>query len=359
MTMWSLAMIAKDASTTLEAALNSVRPFCDELVVVDTGSTDGTPDLARTLGAKVSYFQWNHDFSAARNQSFLRSSGEWIYWMDADDVVAEENIGHFLELKAFLAGKTVFDAVWTNVRSFDGAGQLLHTWSKPRVVRRAAGVLWSGVVHETLDVATNRSTFWPSAWIDDYATALRPKTTRNLELLERAVANGDRSPNHLYSLANELRDHERLGMAVATYRDYLEVGHGWRRFDALMSLARCQQQLGSVNGARATLLRAIGEDPTRADGFIALGEMAYEQRQWKAAIPFFQAVIGMERPSSGRTVESYYAWFPFDRLAICYSELGRFDEAIGATYQALATCPEVDRLQANLAYYEQCKAQIS
>ena len=51
--------------------------------------------------------------------------------MDADDVVAAENVEHFLELKSFLAGKTEFDAVWTNVRSFDGQGTLLHTWSKP------------------------------------------------------------------------------------------------------------------------------------------------------------------------------------------------------------------------------------
>ena len=148
-------------------------------------------------------------------------------------------------------------------------------------------------------------------------------------------------------------------MAVATYRDFLDVGHGWKRTDALMSLARCQQQLGSTNGARATLLRAIGEDPTRADGFIALGEMAYEHRQWKAAIPFYQAVVGMERPSSGLSVESHYSWFPYDRLAICYGELGRYDEAIGATYQALATCPDVDRLQANVAYFEQCRAANS
>jgi hypothetical protein len=355
MTMWSLAMITKDASATLEAALTSVMPFCDELVVVDTGSSDGTVDLARSLGAKVSFFTWTHDFSAARNQSFLRSSGEWIFWMDADDVVADENVEHFLELKRFLAGKTEFDSVWTNVRTFDGAGERQQTWSKPRVVRRAAGILWNGVVHETLEVPTNRSTFWPSAWIDDYATALRPRTTRNLELLERAVANGDRTPNHLYSLANELRDHERFGMAVANYRDFLEVGHGWKRIDALMSLARCQQRLGSHNGARATLLRAVGEDPTRADGFIALGEMAYEQRQWKAAIPFFQAVIGMEQPSSGITVEGHYSWFPYDRLAICYGELGRFDQAIDATHQALVTCTEVSRLQANLAYFEQCR----
>jgi tetratricopeptide (TPR) repeat protein len=216
--------------------------------------------------------------------------------------------------------------------------------------------LWSGVVHETLEVSSSRSTFWPSAWIDDYTTALNPRTTRNLELLERAVARGERTPNHLYSLANELRDHERLGMAVATYREFLEVGAGWRRFDALMSLANCQQQLGSVNGARATLLRAIGEDPTRPDGFIALGEMAYAERKWSAAIPFFQAVIGMERPSMGRTIESYYSWFPYDRLAICYGELGRFDDAIASTHRALATCPEVDRLRANLAYFEEQRA---
>ncbi len=61
------------------------------MIVVDTGSTDRTPEIARELGGTVSSFPWRDDFSAARNESIRRASGEWIFWMDSDDTIDEEN----------------------------------------------------------------------------------------------------------------------------------------------------------------------------------------------------------------------------------------------------------------------------
>jgi glycosyltransferase involved in cell wall biosynthesis len=83
----SLCLIVRNAEATLGAALLSARPFMDELVVVDTGSTDRSREIARQHGAKVIEFAWCDSFAAARNFSIEQAAGDWIFWMDADDVL--------------------------------------------------------------------------------------------------------------------------------------------------------------------------------------------------------------------------------------------------------------------------------
>src|SRR5689334_14830292 len=87
----SLCMIVRDAERSLAEALQSARPFMDEMVVVDTGSVDATREIARQMGARLYEFPWSDDFSAARNESLDRATGDWIFWMDADDVLPPES----------------------------------------------------------------------------------------------------------------------------------------------------------------------------------------------------------------------------------------------------------------------------
>ena len=86
----SLCMIVRDNEDTLESSLLSIKPWVDEMIVVDTGSLDRTREIAERLGAKVSSFPWIDDFSAARNASLERAQGEWIFWMDSDDTIPAE-----------------------------------------------------------------------------------------------------------------------------------------------------------------------------------------------------------------------------------------------------------------------------
>src|SRR5262245_2499464 len=79
----SLCLIVKNGGAALASALSSAKPFMDEMVVVDTGSTDDSRQTATSLGAKVSEFPWCDDFSAARNCSLAHATGDWIFWMDA------------------------------------------------------------------------------------------------------------------------------------------------------------------------------------------------------------------------------------------------------------------------------------
>src|SRR5439155_1879619 len=86
----SVCFIVRDNARTVAAAIESIRPWVDEIIVVDTGSTDETPAICLAMGASVIRFPWVDDFSAARNESLRHARGEWIFWMDSDDTIDPE-----------------------------------------------------------------------------------------------------------------------------------------------------------------------------------------------------------------------------------------------------------------------------
>ena len=86
----SLCMIVRDSSQTLPACLESIRPWVDEMVIVDTGSVDDTPRIVEAFGGRLFHFPWCDDFSAARNESLRHARGEWVFWMDSDDTIPPE-----------------------------------------------------------------------------------------------------------------------------------------------------------------------------------------------------------------------------------------------------------------------------
>src|ERR1051325_3216673 len=81
----SLCMIVRDEAANLAACVEPLRDLVSEIVVVDTGSTDQTRSIAESLGAKGYAFAWIDDFAAARSVSLDDATGDWIFWMDADD----------------------------------------------------------------------------------------------------------------------------------------------------------------------------------------------------------------------------------------------------------------------------------
>ena len=87
----SLCMIVRDEESRLPACLESVGGLVDEIVVVDTGSTDDTVQVAKSFGARIGYFEWCDNFALARNASLELATGEWILWLDADDLLSSED----------------------------------------------------------------------------------------------------------------------------------------------------------------------------------------------------------------------------------------------------------------------------
>ena len=94
----SLCMIAKNEEKHLARCLNSVKSIVDEMIVVDTGSTDMTKDIAKVFGAKVYDFEWNDDFSEVRNFSISKASGKWNLVMDADEAISSLDYNKFKKI---------------------------------------------------------------------------------------------------------------------------------------------------------------------------------------------------------------------------------------------------------------------
>jgi Glycosyl transferase family 2/Tetratricopeptide repeat len=127
----SLCLIVRNGVPALAEALASARSFMDEMVVVDTGSTDDSRQVAASFGARVVEFPWCDDFSAARNYSLEQATGDWIFWMDADDVLPEDSGRELRRLIRECPGKDA--TFWVNVEEDVPA----KTGAQPRTMAHA------------------------------------------------------------------------------------------------------------------------------------------------------------------------------------------------------------------------------
>jgi len=359
---WSLSVIVKNGAEHIAQTLESAKVFCDELVVVDTGSTDDTVAIAKAHGARVFHFEWIDDFSAARNEAIKHCRGKWIIWLDCGDIIPPKASSGFLSLKDHLA-KTVekVDFVWCNInRGITDDGAVVFKFNTPRVFRKATGTQWIGAVHEYLDFSNQNAMLWQDAWVDDPLALNNAPTERNIKILRRLLDEGDTTTRTAYYYANELRDHKRWAEAVEAYDHFLNMNYfSWEHYDSLISLGNCHRQLGSEEASCDAYFRALRFDASRAEAFMALGDLAYEKQNWRSAMAFYKACVGMVRPIEGFVLETCYTWLPHDRLAVCYGNLGMLDDAIAATNEALRLqCPERSRLFMNLTMFLDAKNGI-
>jgi len=355
--VWSLALIARNEEKTIGSVLDDASEFCDELVVVDTGSTDATVEIAKAHGATIHHFEWIDDFSQARNVSFDHCHGDWIVWLDADDRIPAAAVEGFQSLRAELDGSDAIDGVMVPYRrEFSEQDPTVCTFSfdRERVLRREAGLRWVGPVHEVIALPVDRWIRWPKAWVEHRPLpgSWETKRDRNLLILDRAIKSGDRSPRTLFYYANELRNHGRFKEAIVRYRQYLKVSDlEWEKYDALLHVGACEGALGRPEKRLEAFMAAIELDSRRAEAFNRVGAHFFEKREWQRAIPFFVAATAVDRPTDGFVNDADYTWLPWDYLAICLNECGRPEEALEHSMRALLTTTDRKRLLDNIPFY--------
>lgn len=144
----SLCMIVKDESENIEACLRSIAPVLDEIIVVDTGSTDNTKEIAEKMGAKVFDFPWRDDFAAARNESIRHATGDYIIWLDADDRIDRAEVNKMKSMKSILPKEKnkAFYVVLSSQSPVDGESLL----DQLRIFPNIQGAVFVGRVHEQI-----------------------------------------------------------------------------------------------------------------------------------------------------------------------------------------------------------------
>ncbi|MEY2410103.1 MAG: hypothetical protein QOF48_2773, partial [Verrucomicrobiota bacterium] len=224
----SICLIVRNEEQFLGRCLESVRGLAHQIVVVDTGSTDSTTDIARRHGAEVYSFPWRDDFSAARNAALERVTGDWVLILDADEELSPEGR---VQLKREMNEKSVIAyrlPIIERGSEADGCNYV------PRLFRNAPGLFFVGRVHEQIFSSVEvRRREWglenrlgQSGLVHHgYAremTQQRRKNSRNLALLEKAI---EEMPNEPHLIMNHGLELIRAGQCEAGLEAYWEAFH--------------------------------------------------------------------------------------------------------------------------------------
>jgi tetratricopeptide (TPR) repeat protein len=226
----SAVLIVKNEAARLAACLETLREVADEIVVADTGSTDGTLDIARDFTPNCHAIPWNNDFAAARNRANAFATNPWILTIDADEIVQEPLRARAL-LEAFMRDQPPGTTGTIQHRSptGTGAGQSIVSGSVERFFEKSA-YQFAGIVHEQL--APRSGTRGPIA-----ATGVvvlhsgyeyrqedpDHKGLRNLPLLEKAAAENPEDAYYAYQLGRTLFTLKRYPEAIAAFGRALDT----------------------------------------------------------------------------------------------------------------------------------------
>lgn len=186
--MISGCVIAKNEEKDIEKCIRSLMDICDEVVVVDTGSTDNTVIISKELGAKVYSFTWDNDFSAARNFTIDKTNGEWILFLDADEYLVNTNKNTYSEIIK-IAKK--YDGVLLNITNISIDNEVQSSFKNVRLFRKE-NIRYKNRIHENptridekpmhvLDVS-NEVTIMHTGYTKE-KTLSKNRFERNLKLL--------------------------------------------------------------------------------------------------------------------------------------------------------------------------------
>ena len=182
----SACMIVKNEEEMLPRCLESIRSWVDEIIIVDTGSTDRTVEIAESYGAKIYHQEWTKDFSYHRNYSISKATGDWIFIIDAD----EEFVTDDLPLVRQAVAQTDYRLVSVNVYNVNQeTGQVTSFLHSVRLFRRDADLRYDGIVHNQLQFNVGEKALRPGISIRHYGYDLSPekmkkKLARSRELIE-------------------------------------------------------------------------------------------------------------------------------------------------------------------------------
>lgn len=194
-------MIVKNEEKILKRCLDSVADLVDEIVIVDTGSSDGTKQIAAEYTRQVYDYVWRDDFSAARNFAFSKTTKEYIYSADADEVLDTENRKRFLQLKATLLPEVeIVQMKYANQLQFSTVYNFDEEY-RPKLFKRLRGFVWEAPIHETVRLL-------PVVYDSDIVICHLPEEShagRDLANFYRHCQEGYRLPKRLHTMyAREL-----------------------------------------------------------------------------------------------------------------------------------------------------------
>ncbi|MBT9282601.1 MAG: glycosyltransferase [Hydrogenibacillus schlegelii] len=346
-------ILAKNEAARLPAALESVREIADEIIVIDTGSTDGTPEVARAFGARVLFVPWQDDFAAARNAGLEAARTDWVLVLDADErVVAGRRV-----LRSLIR-ETENEAFTVEIQNAIGSDPWARVVFRPvRLFRPSAfgGLRFLGRIHEQLVTPDGRpAPLRPAASPlviehDGYRPdVLREKGTaeRNARLLARCLEERPDDPFYRYHLGVTFVQLRRLQEAAAELERALEAAPKAAPYrpTLIRTLSLVYEGLGWPERARTLLQAEAPEVEGQPELWHLLGESFLSAGWVRPAEAAFRAALAaaLRADPSDDNVRTFGVggFRTRTRLTEALARQGRWAEAMEALRAALLERPD-------------------
>lgn len=349
----SLCMIVRNNAGTLPACLRSIRPWVDEMIVVDTGSTDETPRIAADLGARVFHSPWRDSFSAARNASLAPARGEWVFWMDSDDTIPAacgrelrplvsrtdrpDLLGYVVQVHCPGPSGSVEQEMTAvdHVKLFRNRPDLrfefrIHEQILPSIRRAGGEVGWT-----ELHVVHSGS--------DQTAEGRQRKLQRDLRILALDLAERPDHPFVLFNFGMTYADMQDFSRAV----EYLErcllasqpsESHVRKAYALLVG---AYLGLGDARAAQLALAdarRLYADDP---ELLFRQGILAHELGEHERAISAYQQLLARQEERHFSSIDrALFGFKAYHNLALVHEDMGNLAKAEETWRAAVADAPQ-------------------
>jgi glycosyltransferase involved in cell wall biosynthesis len=285
----SLCMIVKNEEEFLERCLKSICDFVDEIIIVDTGSTDGTIAIAERFTDKIYHHPWQKSFSIARNQALQYATCDWVFQIDADEELVQ---GGGVHLRNAVNSSGNADIIFIGILSSYSKGSKMASHNFERLFRNNGIIHYEGDVHNRI-VGGSRPVFSSVQLIhhgyDVSKDKFEAKFKRTTDLLKQEIIKDPNNPlYHHYlgvsylsvSMHKDAVKESELAISMADSRKEANPIYLWTHFNASMSC----YQLGDFEKAEKFAMKAYEKSNDHLDSVYMLTVLSVERSRWEDVI---------------------------------------------------------------------------
>ncbi len=344
----SLCMIVKNEEGMLEQCLNSVKGLADEIIIVDTGSTDRTKQIARKFTDKIFDFRWVNDFSAARNESLKHATGEWILILDADETLSEDDHSKIRAATkmGLSAGFTLLQRDYHSNSSMPGwqsgigdsyeESRCATGWNPVpslRLFKNHKNVAFKGRVHEGAHETVSKlgSITELDIPIHHYGKLDEDKLNEKNIMYEKIGKYKADEKEDFYSyleLGKQYFVNKKVDKAIEAFEKSIELKPN--HYDSWFQLGSIYLKLGQLDKAISHLEKARSLKEDFAPVYSNLGIIYAQKKDFDMAFHNFHKVIKLN-PKDATT---------FKNIGMCAHEIGDREMAYAAFKRAIELNPE-------------------
>lgn len=346
----SVCIIAKNEELVIERILHCAKQFADEIIVVDTGSTDATKNIAQQNGCRIFDFEWCDDFSKARNFAFSKARYDYMMWLDADDYITSDNIEKIIALKARTTLADVYFMKYAT--AFDGRNQPTFCFMRERLVRNLPTYYFSDPIHEAI---TPSGKIEYTDIIIEHRKIKPSDPLRNLKIFEKLRDQDYKfTPRMQFYYANELFYNDKFTTAIETYNRFLSQPNTFieNRIQACLNRAKCYYKLSQLENALTSLYQSFVYDTPRSEVLCELSLYLIREERYREALYWLNLAIQKPNINSGAFIlPECYDFIPYYNSAICYHRLGDNKNAKKYALKACKANPLSPEAHYNYKYF--------